>query len=117
MTRGSRRVDTPRWLGPAACRISRTPNVAISTLTTPGTSAIRNRLASGMAGQSVSIARLTSGPITAPAVSAARWNPNAIPRPAGAVESAMSASRAAVRIDLPKRSLQRPIRKSGQPST
>ncbi len=53
-------------------------------------------------------------PITAPVVSIARWRPKARPRASGAVESAMRASRGAVRMPLPIRSPTRATRTSGQ---
>ena len=53
-------------------------------------------------------------PITAPVVSIARCRPKARPRASGAVESAMSASRGAVRIPLPIRSPTRATRTIGQ---
>ena len=55
-----------------------------------------------------------SGPTTAPNVSAARWNPNARPRSACGVSSAISASRGAPRIPLPVRSATRATSTSGQ---
>ena len=61
------------------------------------------------------IASATSGPAMAPQVSIARCNPNARPRNSAAVESAINASRADVRIDFPSRSAHRPTKNSGQP--
>ena len=52
-------------------------------------------------------AKARSGPITAPAWSAARWKPKARPRIAGSTESAIRASRGAPRIPFPTRSVTR----------
>ena len=53
------------------------------------------------------------GPHTAPAVSAARWKPNARPRRWAGVSSAMSASRGDVRMPLPVRSTTRATSTNG----
>src|SRR5262245_51563035 len=51
-----------------------------------------------------SSANATSGPTSAPALSAALRTPNALPRMFGSMESAISASRGALRMPLPMRS-------------
>ena len=53
-------------------------------------------------------------PTTAPALSIARWSPNARPRSWALVVSAISASRGLERIPLPTRSTVRPISTIGQ---
>ena len=54
------------------------------------------------------------GPITAPILSPVRWNPNALPRWALSTESAIKASRGALRMPLPMRSVTRPRKTRGQ---
>jgi hypothetical protein len=65
----------------------------------------------------VSTAHAVSGPMAAPTVSSARWSPKSRPRRSGVPESAMSASRGAVRTPLPNLSATRSARTAGQPGT
>jgi hypothetical protein len=60
------------------------------------------------------ISRTITGPSVAPAVSIARWKPNARPRLSGSVVSAISTSRGALRIPLPNLSANRIPSTSGQ---
>ena len=59
--------------------------------------------------------RAIRGPITAPAVSIARWKPNARPSNDGGVPSAMRASRGDVRTPFPNRSTKRAAKTWGHP--
>ena len=54
------------------------------------------------------------GPITAPILSPVRWKPKALPRWALSTESEINASRGALRMPLPMRSVTRPRNTSGQ---
>ena len=66
---------------------------------------LTTKTASNLAGAASSTPKATSGPSIAPALSMARWTPNAVARPAFVLESEISASRGAVRIPLPTRSM------------
>ena len=64
-----------------------------------------------------SIARPISakpGPMTAPMLSPVRWKPKALPKWALSTESEINASRGALRIPLPIRSVTRPRKTNGQ---
>ena len=102
-------------------RTSRSASAITATAMIPGRSAASARsrkVARSSCAASPSerptISAASPTPIVAPAVSIARWKPNARPRRSGAVESAISASRGAVRIPFPIRSPTRAARTSGQ---
>jgi hypothetical protein len=56
------------------------------------------------------------GPMIAPIVSPARWNPNALPRSAGGTELASIASRRGLRTPRPNQASARPTSTGGQPA-
>ena len=101
------RNTTPRRLPSDPAGSGRTeqrprPRMAKKKLTT--------NTASNASGRRISSPNATSGPSIAPAVSSARWTPKAVPKRSGGELSEMIASRGAVLMPLPIRSIMiRPV--------
>jgi len=83
-----------------------TANTISANATKAGTTAIQNTRVKLFSVSAISPIA-ASGPMKAPAVSSDCRRPNAAPRTAGGVRSAISASRGAPRMPLPMRSTKR----------
>ncbi len=107
---GSESLKARAWGG---SRCSFTRKTMATTLSSPGMTAMAKIHRSGTS--ACTSASATSGPSTAPSVSMARCKPNARPCCPGRVVAAMRSSRGAVRMPLPRRSVNRPASAVPQP--